>query len=328
MKTLGIVIPTYNRVGWLKKALDVLMPLVRENAEDICVYVSDNASQDGTDSIMSYYLNEYTGLIEYHRHDKNSGYFFNFNYGIQNIQAKFVFLHGDDDVVTPYFIDFILNVLRKNDNLAWIHFNYFLSDIKRGKVSLFQNKMDLSHAIIYYEDGIKMIGEYLNGPSFMSANIFRREDWITNVESPEKSQCYGYEWLYVMFKGVLGKPSMYIRTPLFVQQFSGSNNYNKLWPLYSLVGIYKVFENLDSGLLEIWREYHCHTLKNEYYRSISFVYMDKSLYKAKFSELTHYMRKKDKFMTFLLIYVFPSFISKYFVSMPIRVFSKLVTLIK
>jgi len=323
IKKLGIVIPTFNRSIWLKKALEALMPQVEKKREEVCVYITDNASMDDTESVVSFFMKKYSGMIDYYKQKHNNGYFENFNYGIKNIPAEYIFLHGDDDVVTPYFVDFILNVIRKNDGIAWIHFNYFLFDVKKKYTTIFKNELDTSIPIIQYTDSLQMMKDFMNAPSFMSSNIFRKEGWVENVGRIEKKECYGYEWTYVMLKSVIGKPSLYIKTPIFVQQFSGTNNYNSLWPLYSLVGIYKVFELLDTKLLEKWRTYHQKYLKKEFYRSISLLYMDKHLYKEKYDEIVQYMGGADRFLASLIVFVFPSSFSKFLISLPVRCYFKL-----
>ena len=48
MKKFAIAIPTYNEFHYLKNNLNILLPQVDQNADDVDLYVYDNFSSDCT----------------------------------------------------------------------------------------------------------------------------------------------------------------------------------------------------------------------------------------------------------------------------------------
>lgn len=313
MKKLGIVIPTHCRASWLKEALTHLMPYVLQFSEDVCVYVSDNASDDGTNEIVTSFLEAYPGLIEYHYHRNGIPYYENFNYGVEHIQAEYVFLHGDDDLISPYFIGFVLDLLKKEDAVGLIHFNYYLSNSLRQFIGCINTEIDFDEPIKHFSSGKELIKKYYNSPSFMGANVFPKECWMKHIHDEKISECYGYEWLYILFKGILEKPAIYVETPLFVQRFSSTNTYSDKMPLFFLVGLFRVFDFIDKGLLAGWPKFIKDNHKWDYYKIISKVYLNRPMYKEHYSEIEQYIKGRDLRLLYLCIFVFPTFFTKYFI---------------
>ena len=96
MINLTIYIPTYNRLEKLKNCLKCIKHDIK-GYEDVCVYVSNNGSTDGT--------REYLDSLEWvrKRHNEvNLGAAKNFVHAYDlPFQSKFVWIIGDDDYVIP-----------------------------------------------------------------------------------------------------------------------------------------------------------------------------------------------------------------------------------
>jgi len=107
---LTIAIPTYNRSGYLAQLLSVLAPqLVDEPRVELIV--SDNASSDDTQNVIENFQQK--GLqLAYIRNEANIGPDANFLQCFEDAKGKYVWLFGDDDVITPGAIKRILALIQ------------------------------------------------------------------------------------------------------------------------------------------------------------------------------------------------------------------------
>lgn len=92
---ISIILPTYNRRKWLKKAID---SVVNQTFSDWEMLVVDDASSDGTEEMMSE-IQKSDKRIVYHRIPVTSepGIAKFLNYGINNSKGKYVARIDDDD---------------------------------------------------------------------------------------------------------------------------------------------------------------------------------------------------------------------------------------
>ena len=99
--TIGI--PTYNRKGYLRKALDSVIAQDYDNLE---IVVSDNHSTDGTDEMMKEYIAAHSALdIKYFRMDKNMGPLSNWDNCHRHATGEFLIILSDDDVMEPEAVE-------------------------------------------------------------------------------------------------------------------------------------------------------------------------------------------------------------------------------
>jgi abequosyltransferase len=110
---LTIAIPTYNRSEYLAQLLTALAPqLAREPRVELLI--SDNASPDNTsDLINSFRAN---GLsCRYIRNETNIGSDANFLQCFNEATGKYVWLVGDDDIISPGSLSKITALLQSSD---------------------------------------------------------------------------------------------------------------------------------------------------------------------------------------------------------------------
>jgi len=118
---LTIVIPTYNRARYLDRCLELLIPSARKH--NIAIYISDNASEDETESVFIKRRGEYP-FIEYSRNTKNLGPDRNFELALNMPTTEYIWLLGDTYQIKPDSIEFMLNLIAdKNSNFDVIVFN-------------------------------------------------------------------------------------------------------------------------------------------------------------------------------------------------------------
>lgn len=122
---LSILIPTYNRAVNLKKNLELLSSYIHRNKleESVCIIISDNASTDNTQSVVSS-MAPTNIRIEYYRQENNWGYCKNVLSVISRATTDWVMLLGDDDYLEPWYIKRCIAETEKNPNLGCIIPNY------------------------------------------------------------------------------------------------------------------------------------------------------------------------------------------------------------
>lgn len=103
--TLSIFIPTYNRAVIIKKTLSKTLPIAKEYG--LQVYISDNASTDNTEEVVSDFLNEYDNVF-YSKNSTNLGLDKNHLKFIDTCKEKYVWFLGDDDYITKDGVEVVL----------------------------------------------------------------------------------------------------------------------------------------------------------------------------------------------------------------------------
>ncbi|WP_024850590.1 glycosyltransferase family 2 protein [Hydrogenovibrio kuenenii] len=111
---LAICIPTYNRADKLEKSLAYHAPKLAKYG--IPIYISDNASEDGTQDVVSQYSEKY-GNIFYHRNYSNLGPDKNFELVLKLPEnAKYAWLLGDDDYLIFEHFDALVEKLKQSSS--------------------------------------------------------------------------------------------------------------------------------------------------------------------------------------------------------------------
>jgi len=298
---LSIVIPTYNRKDFVVKNLLALESQIERYSSDLEVFITDNASTDGTEEALKPIVDKYPN-VSYHKHEKNLGAHANFYYGIKNASKEYVLLLGDDDVVFPYFCDVIFQVIKQHKDVSLIHYNYLLSTESLAKVDLFNKSSKDDDLICVYNNGSDFIKKYWNKPSFMSSSVFKRSCFLDGLNKCYHPDCYGYDWLLCLYYGVMKEKCVYLYMPLMIQN-CGAGGYSEKWPLYSIVGISNVFRYLSKDIpscYDDWMEYY----QNQYafYQNLSAVAHGKKVCKEHRDEFYLLLKKKDRILFNILLH--------------------------
>jgi glycosyltransferase involved in cell wall biosynthesis len=111
---LSILVPTYNRAGYLRECLESLLA----TTVDCEVIVGDNASGDDTSRVVASFGDP---RIRYHRHAENLGALANFNFLINAARGKYVCIFGDDDVALPGNFEPKVGLLEAHPDLALVY---------------------------------------------------------------------------------------------------------------------------------------------------------------------------------------------------------------
>lgn len=172
MKTLSIVIPTFNRVGPLKSTLENISHQIQAfDDHEIEVIISDNHSSDSTEIQSREWFAE-TGIPGgYFKNDKNFGTDRNCDLGVRRSSGKYVWLLSDDDQLEPDAIKKIYDELKNRDvNFAFINYSIITPGFDEYFPLTFNESMEVSVQELILKTKFAF--------SFLSACVFRREAWL------------------------------------------------------------------------------------------------------------------------------------------------------
>lgn len=102
-------IPTYNRVNYLEQCLNSVIGNISKF--EFPIYISDNASSDGTFELVNRLKNSYD-KIEYRKNERNIGLYLNILNVINMAKTDYIWLMGDDDALKENKADKIIEVLK------------------------------------------------------------------------------------------------------------------------------------------------------------------------------------------------------------------------
>lgn len=125
-KLLSIYIPTYNREQYIKNQLGFLLNEMKSaDWEAVEIIVNDNCSTDNTQKIVEEMIVDTP--IRYHRNERNIGIAGNAYKASEMTSGKYIWVVSDDDIIKPFTVQYVIDVLRKYPEIALLHLNY--SDI-------------------------------------------------------------------------------------------------------------------------------------------------------------------------------------------------------
>lgn len=135
---VSVGIPTYNRVDWLKGAIDSAL---NQNYPNMEIVVLDNASTDDTEKFMKEYCTKYEN-IKYYRNHTNLGLIKNFRKVAEKLKGKYIFFLPDDDyLLDGAFFQDAVEMLEENENIALVRGIVQNYKISTGEIS-FINYID------------------------------------------------------------------------------------------------------------------------------------------------------------------------------------------
>jgi glycosyltransferase involved in cell wall biosynthesis len=124
MPLISVLIPTRERCGTLGPALRTLC---NQDFSDCEFVVSDNASQDDTEAIVSSFKDP---RVRYIRTPKRVSMTSNFNFAIEHSRGTYVICIGDDDGLTPGALGALAYLIDQTgaDAISWRKASYFWPD--------------------------------------------------------------------------------------------------------------------------------------------------------------------------------------------------------
>ncbi len=297
---LSICIPTYNRKKFLLENLKVLMPQVLPWSGKIEVLINDNASTDGTFEILMRLCDRNEWHIDLKKNKETIYLTDNFKDVISRAKGKYIYLMGDDDIVSPDFINIILPILESNV-YSIIHFNRLNGDGICSNNHLHDLAFRALKEELLFEDFVSRV---MSSPNFISSLIFSIELWDKGAEHYRKDRYYGYEFLSRVYFPAIGTKCLYYYMPLILMR-NPVRTWAKYGFLYTMVGMYNIFEDLDKlipGLKEKWIHRTRHTHFYDFKMSLADIGRDTETYRPYKAEILNICaNRRERFLAKVLL---------------------------
>lgn len=310
---LTIVLPTYNRKDYLIDTLHLFEPQIIRNKQRVNFVVSSNASTDGTNEyLMDYYKR--SPFFEY----KNFSNYVEVGESIARTNdlatGDFILMWGDDDIPSPYLIDYLLECLDKYPDVDLIHYNRLWGrDGKDGIVQLSVQQNTIGNGIEKLMSVEELLDKHVLDMSFITTNVFRRKFWENN-KSLDCSKHYGYEFMGHFLCGMEHSKSLYIEYPMCIQRKPATRTWMLLSPKYRFIGIpnmYKDFEKwgLTSDAKNLWMRQG--NTRLQFIVLMAQSSLNKRYYKPLYKEMmSHQYSLWRKILSFFFVFLCPAWIYK------------------
>lgn len=115
--TVSVLVPTYNRSGFLKLAIESIL---RQDYDDYEIIITDNCSTDNTAEVVDGFKDN---RIKYYKSLVNVGATRNYNRALQMATGKYIAVFSDDDVMLPGNLAVKVQVLDQNTAVGLVQSN-------------------------------------------------------------------------------------------------------------------------------------------------------------------------------------------------------------
>jgi glycosyltransferase involved in cell wall biosynthesis len=307
MKILTVGIPTYNRAHYLRENLENMLPQLISKQDVIELIVNDNASVDDTTAVVSELQQKYNFPITYAKHPNNMGVSANVMDIVDKAMGRYIYLMGDDDVLSPNFFDVILRIISENDGLGLIHFGYLVGDSFCSNTKIYDSKYN---GMMNVYDSRDFIKRTLSNTSFMSSLIFLKEIWYEGIlKIGIIENYYGYELYATLLWGSLNKQCLYYYMPLVIAR-NPSRTWDNMAALYMFVGLGNIFYDLNveiPGVYNKWQDKLRKTNDFDFWPLIFLFSRDQKFNRTRIKEINRHLKSKfEKLIVLIILYLKPA----------------------
>lgn len=311
MKKLSILIPTFNRCNYIKITLAHLFPQIERHLDDIELVICNNASNDDTDIYIKD-LQKSKTYINYYHFDNFVEICDSFSRSIGKTSGEYVIIWGDDDIPSPYTVDYILDVLKNHSNVGIFHFNNMTGYDHVEYMSTLRVNYNIYESPLEKYNLHDFLVKYAFNCGLITTFAFYRAAWEKGMPYHSKED-YGYEFLPIIFNGIKGMDCIYCSYPLAIQRMPLTRVWLNKWPLYRAVGAPNMLKSMErsgltDGAYDAW--------KKKYYNFRIFLKTSvvaaqfRNEYKSRSKEMTKYMSPIRSVVFFLILYCWPAFLTK------------------
>lgn len=135
--TIGL--PVYDSEKHLRQSMDSLLA---QTYADFVLIISDNASNDGTQSICQQYAAS-DARVKYYRNDKNIGNPSNFNRVFNLTTTKYLKWSTADDFWEPTFLEHALSVMERDETIALCYPKTYIVDADGLNPQAYEDRLHL-----------------------------------------------------------------------------------------------------------------------------------------------------------------------------------------
>lgn len=194
-----IIIPTFNRPGYLSKAV---ASALEQDYQDLEVIIADNASSDETRAAAERYAGD--PRVKYVRNAENIGMYPNWHKALyEHSSGEWVLVLSDDDYLTDSsFISEALTLAASDPGIVLVHANYRILDEATGRLSDVKIKAPRTAAGTWYFLNNKKIGiDFLPMTALFRPAAARG---FLFFDSPELMGCDSADFLRLSLNGKVG----------------------------------------------------------------------------------------------------------------------------
>lgn len=299
---LSIIIPTYNGAGWIEDTMESVLCQLDEYKDEVEFIVRNNGSSDNTDFIVEKLNNKYHGLIKYDRRDTTILADINYRESVNMSNGVFVLMIGDDDLLFPNFIFYILKLIDENPEVSLFYFNR-ISTSRDYKGAMLKHLNPNPEFFKKYDSPEEFIKDYSLGPDFMSVNVFKRECFDKGLPFA-KEKYYGVEWYSIILAGLRGEKCMSLFSPMILQRVPRQRTWDDQALLFVVIGVHNMFSDITEfypSALQSWQK----NSKDDVDR-IRFIFngaiLNKNLYLKKWDELREKLNTGEQFLAYALLH--------------------------
>lgn len=255
----SIVIPTYNRSKYLQCAIQ---GIVGQDYVDYELIISDNASSDDTEKMVSQFL---SNRVRYFRNTKNVGWIKNLQNAISHSKGKYIIFHGDDDFIYDRQCLRKLYELLLHNPVGLIRLNYLSYSNQFGEVFDFHvPKLTDIHinAKQTGEDVVSFIQKM--DPFFVTGIVIRKN---TGAVTKDFIDSEYVPWFPMMFNALIKHGGRVCPTYSFVASWSQNSNprYKMKQGVYSFEKYYyEVKKHVDEKYYKKFLREHIRVLVSEF----------------------------------------------------------------
>ena len=284
MTILSICIPTFNRADYLRDCLHSIFH-EKDSLEEIEVCVSDNASTDKTIAVIKDFQNY--NNFSYQRNEYNLGIPLNFIKVTSMASGRYIWLLGDDDVVTTGGIARILNRIKDYSGVDFFLFNCLnfknrdLSNLPEfDKRQAFWNS-DFKGECRFNEIIERNITfDHLGG---MYLSIYRRDLWEGGLDALDEKKILEnrlfsshdntFPHVRIFAKAFMNRDA-FVSPEIICYSFSDAREWH---PYYPLVRTFRLLESLD-----VYKKYGLEKNKYTQLRNETLKYFTEDFFKIFF----------------------------------------------
>ena len=179
---LSICIPTHHgRAELLCELLESIRLQIDDDIiNNIQICISDNGSQDDTETMVKWYMRTYQNLnITYFRFSSNEG-LRNFQNVISMAKAHHFWMIGSDDIVPPNSIGKVLHIISHNPTVSGITVNKLNFDFEYSGLKGSDHPIVLPHKASspgHWQDYPSIVSNLCFLFCFISSHIINKNEW-------------------------------------------------------------------------------------------------------------------------------------------------------
>jgi glycosyltransferase involved in cell wall biosynthesis/peptidoglycan/xylan/chitin deacetylase (PgdA/CDA1 family) len=122
-KSVACIIASYNYGAFLTEAVESVL---RQTVKPDEILISDDCSNDDTESIAREFVKLYPGIIKYNRNEKNLGIVDHFNRAVSMTNSEYVMILGADNRLLSDYIEKCVSVLESNPKIGIVYTDFYL----------------------------------------------------------------------------------------------------------------------------------------------------------------------------------------------------------